>query len=329
MRFPRWLAPLTLTTSFLVPAVVQAQTSPDAQYDEAIALSDKNEHEAAYAKFKEAWEKGKQPRALAQMALEQAELGRWLSAESDLLAALAAESDAWIASHKGALQENLQKIQAHLGWLEITGEPGAALLLNGRSVGTLPLAKPARVEVGEFTLEASKDGYYPLSKPVKILPGATSTVAVDMAKRPPPPTPTIGPGDATRTFTPAAPPADVDTPTRRTVAYVGLGVAVVATGFGAVALLKRNAAASSYNDDASCPGDGAPNQPSRCDDRLSSVRSWRTASIVGFGVGGAIGITSIVLLVTAPSASRASASAATWACGGGPGDVGVACRVRF
>jgi hypothetical protein len=318
----------------LLPTGARAQTSPDALYDEAIALSDQGRHDAAYAKFKDAYEQGKQPRARAQMALEQAELGRWLGAELDLLAVLAVDGDAWIASHKSALQENLQKIQSHLGWLEVTGEPGAAIVLNGQPLGTLPLAKPARVEVGELTIEASKDGFYPLAKPVKIQAGVTSTVALDLAKRPPPvaTTPLSEPVESTRATRSSAPPADVDHSTQRTVGYVGLGVAVVATGVGAVALLKRNAAANDYNADGSCPGEGAPTQPAACGDRLSTVSSWRTASIVGFGVGGAIGLTSIVLLVTAPSTSRApatAASATTWACGGGPGDVGVACRVRF
>ena len=313
----------------LLPTGALAQVSSDALYDEAIVLSDQGRHDAAYAKFKDAWEQGKLPRARAQMALEQAELGRWLNAEGDLLAALAFEGDAWITSHKAALLENLQKIQSHLGWLEVKGEPGAAIVLNGQPLGVLPLAKPARVEVGELTLEASKDGYYPLSKPVKIQAGVTSTVALDLAKRAPLPTTEGRAGEATRTPSPSGRPADVDDSTRRSVAYVGLGVAVVATGFGTLALLERNSAANGYTADASCPGEGAPAQPGGCGDRLSSVRSWRTASIVGFGVGGALGIGSIVLLVTAPSASAPSATSATWACGGGPGDVGVACRVAF
>ncbi len=194
------------------------------------------------------------------------------------------------------------------------------------------------VEIGTWTLEARRAGYYTVSKSVVITAGVLARATVDMkplpveapptpppnpAKELPPPKPSVVPP-------PALPKPSVDEgpgTTRRTLSYVGLGLAAVSLGIGGYALGRRNSESSAYNDDKSCPGTESLTQPPACDTRIRHVHDWQTVSLIGFVTGGVVATGSIVLLVTAPSPKSASAGATRFYCGMGPGTVGIGCTV--
>ncbi|MDB4932006.1 MAG: hypothetical protein JWM10_4490, partial [Myxococcaceae bacterium] len=108
----------------------------------------------------------------------------------------------------------------------------------------------------------------------------------------------------------------------------GVGSGVVLVG-AAVAYAYGLSQVNEYNGDTSCPGVEAVDQPGDCDGWLRTSRAMATASQVGLGVGVALAVTAVVLLVTERSGGAESAARTAFACGGGPGTIGLGCGLRF
>jgi hypothetical protein len=210
--------------------------------------------------------------------------------------------------------------------------------LNGTKIGVTPMKKPARVEAGTWTLEVKKTDYYPVSKTVTVSPNGTAHAEVEMKLfkvdptpvEPPPPVataapPPVQPPPAPIVAPPPAPEAPPST-TQRTLGYVSLGVGAAFLVVGAVGVVERNSKARAYNDDASCPGTASAANPGACQDKLDSTHTWQTIGVVGFVGAGLLVGTGITLIATSPSPRTTTTSLA---CGGGPGTVGMACRVAF
>ena len=96
-----------------------AQTSPAAEADKFVArgieLREKGKDDEALDAFRRAYELSKGGRALAQVALAEQALGRWLEAEAHLRAALDFKQDKWLASNLSALESALSTSEMRRG----------------------------------------------------------------------------------------------------------------------------------------------------------------------------------------------------------------------
>ena len=93
------------------------------------------------------------------MGLAEIALGRWEAADDHLDEALAASPDPWIKKNQGTLREALDGVKAQFGAIQVLGEPsGADVVIDGRVIGKLPMAEPARVRPGEYRLEVRAEG---------------------------------------------------------------------------------------------------------------------------------------------------------------------------
>jgi hypothetical protein len=101
---------------------------------------------------------------------------------------------------------------------------------------------------------------------------------------------------------------------------VGASAAVL-LGLGFVGVAMRESVITGYN--ARCRGFGDPTPAAGCDEAMNSAgaRGATVLATVGFVAGGLTAVVAAVLFVRT-TRSRI-------ACGGGPGDVGVACGGRF
>jgi tetratricopeptide (TPR) repeat protein len=176
-------------------------------------------------------------------------LGEWLLADELLRRALAAPRHPYIQRHRQALTEARSVIDDHLGKLEVVGEPpGAEVWLNGRQIGTLPLAEPVPVTVGSYTLEVRMAGHYPVSRPLSI--AARDHVRESIRLAPRLSEESAAPSGArTSSQPPPERPAE-----RRWLTWTlaGLGAAAAATTAGA--LIYREEHARRWNDDSRCVG---------------------------------------------------------------------------
>lgn len=162
-----------LTSNVWAQAAPAAPEEVEAELRRGIALRQAGDDDGALAAFRRAHQLQPSAHSQAQIALAEQALGQWLAAERDLREALAATSDPWVARNQEALQGALRQIESRLGWLDVRATPaGATLTINQQSVGTLPLAQPARVAAGTLTLEVSAAGFVTQRRSIEVSGGA-------------------------------------------------------------------------------------------------------------------------------------------------------------
>ncbi len=160
----------------VMASLVAAAMAPSAWSQDASALIDRGvelraagQDEAALQVFRQAWEARRSPRALAQIALAEQALGRWVDAETHLAEALSDEDDPWVRRRRRALQSALGEIRRHVGRLEVQGNvPGAEVLIGDRVVGVLPLAAMLHVQTGTVTITVRAAGYTPVTRTMSV-----------------------------------------------------------------------------------------------------------------------------------------------------------------
>jgi len=144
------------------------------------ALRRKGDDAAALEKFQQAYEVDKRARSLAQVALAEQALGRWVRAYEHLIQALADKGDPWIAKNQAPLEESLKTSGEHVGQLEILGgTPGAEVRINGALMGRLPLPKPLALPIGTTTIGLTARGYVPIERATSIRAGQIARESFD------------------------------------------------------------------------------------------------------------------------------------------------------
>jgi hypothetical protein len=102
--------------------------------------------------------------------------GRWMMAYAYLRKAAAHKNEPYYVRYRSAIKSIEDATTQHVGQFRALGTPaGAQVRLNGEVIGTLPMTDPKPVEVGQYTLEVSLAGYYPLRRAVSIGPGSALT----------------------------------------------------------------------------------------------------------------------------------------------------------
>ncbi len=164
----------------------RAQTAPspdDALVQQGITLRTQGRDAEALAVFEQAHRQFATPRSLAQIALAEQALGRWLAADEHLRAALSSAQDPWIGRNRAALEGALAQLGQRLCALElIDGVQGARVRIDGREHGQLPQAARLRLVRGSYTLEIEAEGYYPLRRTID-LNGASARESVELRPR--------------------------------------------------------------------------------------------------------------------------------------------------
>jgi hypothetical protein len=290
-----------------------AAASEEDLINRGIALREARDDGAALEAFRQAYNLERGARALAQVALAEQALGRWAEAETDLGQAIGRSDDPWIARNKALLNQALVEIQEHLGSLQLTGGvPGAEVLVNGASVGRLPLAKPLRVTAGSVTLEVRAPNYLPTSRTVSIPRRGLARETVVLLGA-------ASPGAPPAPSPPAARAAGETRPLEAWPARTKVGLAfaagaVVSAAIGTTFLFVRDGRAQDFNN-AGC-GTAALTPP--CEslrDREETAVTWVVTGMLGAAVLG--GVAAYLLL---------------WPSGGDPGrvanadsDIGLRC----
>jgi len=89
--------------------------------------------------------------------------------------------------------------------------------------------------------------------------------------------------------------------TRRTLGWVGVGAGGVGLGLGAVMGALALGKHASIEDSGVCSGSRCP---AEAQNEVNRLDLFRTVSTVGFIAGGALAVTGVVLVLTAPSDER-------------------------
>ncbi len=242
-------------------------------------------------------------------------LGDWVAAEAQLSAVLAKRGDDYVERNRRLLSDARDAIGAHLGELSVVGTPeGAAVRLDGRSLGALPRAHGGKVAVGTHVLEVEADGYFPMARAIEIVPRQQLTESIELIARPPsePAAPSL-----TGASQPAAGPG--------ILTWALAGAAGAAAIGGAVAWGLRESHVNTWNSDECLPF-GSTRQR-QCGDERDAALRYETLAITA-GAGAALLAAGAVVSAWLSADPRPSGGDAALAdCALSPS--GLVCRGRF
>lgn len=303
----------------------------DALVRHGVELRQRGDDAGALAELQRAHTRSEEPRVLAQLALAEQAMGRWLDADRHLRAALRSDADPWIVRNRTALHQAEEQLNAHLGRLRVAGAvEGAEVFANDERVATLPMAEPARVVAGTNVIEVRATGYVTMTRRVQVEPGQESRETFAFVRE----APSVAPVSALR-LAPAAPSGEPEVArgggAQRAFAWASLATGAAGVGLGVFALMRRDGLVTQYDQrrDPVCPGTSSATQPTVCASNLDDIGAMRALAIGGFVGGGALALASVVLFATLPSRGESARGLASVRCGGGPGQVGVSCGGVF
>lgn len=344
---------LTVAAGFVSSPLLGHAEDVDALSRRGTDLRRQGRDAEALAEFQRALEIQKTPRIQAQVALAEQALGLWSAAEEDLGEALAQTGDPWIKKNATVLKGAFDTIQAHLGTLEVWGTPvGAAVFVNEKPMGSLPLKKPVRVSGDSAVLRVRAEKHLEATRTVRVPAGQTVREYVELvpvvASAVSPKAPELRElRRESREETVASSKdqgATKDQPAEATSTPIGLRPFAWAAATGSVVgltlgIIETFVAVNNnraFNDHTvPNPADPAHPTPDCNTDVLSDTcRPWQQAynrsvrlAIVGYAVGGALAVCSAVLFVLSSRADGSSRSAL--ACVPDIGTPGVACGLTF
>jgi hypothetical protein len=327
-------------------AGAQPADSVDELIAKGIELRKRGDDRAALGLFQQAYAATPTPRAAGQLALAEQALGRWVAAERHITEALRSTSDPWVRKNYSSLTGALQMIQAHLGYVEVTGDPpGADVFVDGQPVGRLPLVDPVRVASGSVDVELRAPGFVTAGKTVAVPANGYERVFVVLyrqAPQPPAPvaqSPSMGVASTVAARAPTeANSGDAVSPStlRASYKWIVWGAGAIGLGIGAYGAIENGRRTDAFTA-AGCRLDNqgvavlatTRAYDTHCNSLKGDYESATTIAVVGFVAGGVLAAAGAVLGLTEPKPT--SAGVALQSCGldGSRSALGAACAFRF
>jgi hypothetical protein len=312
------LAALLLSALTLAPATARAQTANPAEVEDLIRqgndLRRAGKDPMAVPIFQKAYDLERSARTAAQLGLVEAQMGYWVAAERHLSEALSFTRHPWLDRNRTVVDETLKRVQSYIGELSVTGSPsGAEVLVNGKSVGNLPLDKPVRVAEGPVQVTLRALGHAPATASVTVDGGKRAQV--NLALKPgvdPGPGTTPGPMTGAGPGTDYGPPpgmspgADASTSARsdsgrwlRPAAWAATAGAVLAVSLGTYGVLSQRAAKADFEDykenGVEVCANALPNKGGgKCKEYYNRSENARKVAIGGYVAGGLLAAGAIV-----------------------------------
>lgn len=322
-----WSLVLSLAVFPARRSLAQPVPGEDELNRQGILFRKAGDDKSAHIVFQQAYERFHSPRSAAQLGLVEQALGRWEDAEKHVTESLRAKNDPWIEKYRRILGQSLSLIRQHVGQLEITGLPaGAEVLINGRSVGRLPLSGAVTVSVGEVDLQFRAPGHKTATRKLTLIGSQYERVFIRLDEDPSPNGTVVASGlsagpaaGSPEQATSAAmdarhPPEPLNVRTAFKWTSLGLASASLATGIVASVIRTNRVDDFVAANGGSCREQGGRGvdlmgQPvAECQGSLDAIETAKTFQLVGF-TGAVVLGTTWLLLQTLPT-SKGSATAA-------------------
>lgn len=273
---------------------------------------------AALAEFEAAYALLPSAEALAQRALAEQALGRWVDAYVHLEGALGRADEPWIIAHRPTLEAALDEIASRLGMLDVScNVDGAEVVVDGEPRGRTPLSR-APVVAGQSVIEVRAPGHFAVTRQVQIDARGLSRVDVTLTALPEP----IVAQRASRNASDAA--STEPTSARSTLMYASLGLAAAGLTLGAVGYVVREVNVGLYNDDSRCSQQEGVLRPDECKDEYDAWRLGQTLAIAGAVSAAVFGGVGLYLWLDRPEPGTSAGVLC-----GPSGGLGVGCSGRF
>lgn len=152
------------------------------EYEAGRLLYQDGDYAGARLKFERAYELGKDPRLLWNMAAAAKNLRQYASVLRLLDRYLAEGGDKLTPTDRSDAQSVIDTVRSFVTKLTIAvNEPGAEIRVDDQTVGTSPLSEPVLVDMGTRKIEVRKAGFASYVENKKIPGGQELTVEVDLS----------------------------------------------------------------------------------------------------------------------------------------------------
>jgi hypothetical protein len=261
--------------------------SVDDRLQRGVELRKEGRDAEALEEFREAYKNDKSLRIRAQIAVAEQALGHWLEAERGLVLVLAATEDPWIDERRKALEEALDRVRSHLGWLIAESNvAGAELRVDGVKVALLPTAEPVRIVAGTHTLEVTAEGATPVRRTVDVRGNRRLREAFELTVS------AARPKEMTEAPLAADKSKAAHSPSLSTGTIVSAAAFGVLVATGAVSLIVREINVAKYNDASQCVA-GNLSREERCGAyrdaantaEYVAIGAFAGATLAGIGAG--------------------------------------------
>jgi PEGA domain len=323
------LVALLLLLSFTAPAAAASDANGDdpqleAPIQQGIALRRAGNDEAALTLFLDLEKSNPESiRVLLHITAAAQATGRWLMAYSYLRKAGNHKNEPYFVRYRSAIKSIEDATAQHVGQFRAVGSPaGAQVRLNGAVVGTLPMTDPKPIEVGQYALEVTKEGFYPLRRSVSIGAGTALTQeAVELREGTPGADPMAVGGRVGGT---SGGRGALERPPwwhARWVTWTLAGATAVTAATSVVALVRRNARADHWNSRGCL--DGTRTRQDVCGGVRDEI-SLAQGVAIGSGIAAVVfgGLTLTQAIVSSERAPVAAAKAPSVSCSFGLASVG-------
>jgi hypothetical protein len=284
---------------------------------EGNALRRQHQDARALQLFQEAYEISRTPRSAAQLGLAELALGYWDAANEHLTDALTSGRNSWVAEKRHVLEAAQSEARSHLASLTVDGSPaGAEVLVNGKSVGTLPLATPVTVNEGRVEIEVRASAYKSDHRVLTVQGNSHTELNVNLQPAAPPvvkadiqpvdraPAAAQASGEAGSSDAPGVKQPDAAAPVaelpgwRRVLPWALTAGAIVAGGVGAWQAVEASHSLDQFNANHACGVDdqNRGSDPS-CAGLYSDSTSHRTNAWIAFGTAGVFVAGAVTLLI--------------------------------
>ncbi|WP_437671880.1 PEGA domain-containing protein [Sorangium sp. So ce131] len=156
-----------------------------AHFERGVALLQANDWAAALDEFLLSRRLYPTPKATNNAAVCLRELGRFDEA-LEMVESLLAGFPALSPEMRSAAESEAERLRDLVGAVAIEGaEPGAALLVDGRRRGELPLRAPLRLNAGSHQIRVLKQGFEPFEATLEVAPRQTARLALRLRRAAP------------------------------------------------------------------------------------------------------------------------------------------------
>jgi len=319
----------------LVGGTAIARAADDADVEalvhQGVELRKQGHNDLALPLLERAYYTAPSGRTAAQLGLVRLALDQWVEAEALLEKSLAL-GGSWIEKYRSVLEDSIQQARSHIGRLLVKGTPpGASVVVDGATVGALPMASPVELAEGRRRLLVRASGFTDFAEEVVVV-GKESQVLEVRLEAPAPAS-----GSSVERVEPAA---SASREGRSVWPWVTAGGAAAALAFGIVEHVRWNHGVSDF-DAVRVPGPGGQLEPACAEDApmrgqsgscsgiYDRYSSARTLAFVGYGAAAAFAVTSVILFLREPSVPERGRIEASRVCGPDIVHRGWQCVVHF
>jgi hypothetical protein len=154
-----------------------------AEYEAGKILYQAKDFGNAIIKFEKTYELSRDPRLLWNIAICQKELRRYTKMLATIKKLLADGGPMLSEQDKQDAAEIAKTVEAFVSPLKLTvNEPGAAVTIDGESVGTTPLPGPVLVDVGTRSIRVTKKGFKERAESLLVGGGGEVALALRLEK---------------------------------------------------------------------------------------------------------------------------------------------------